>query len=453
MNTIIVGCGKVGQKLAEKLSQEEDQNITVVDLRSGVMQDIINRYDIMGVVGSGTNINTLYEAGIEVADILIAVTGSDELNLLTCLIAKKAGNVKTIARVRKPEYSRELHLFKEDLGLAMIINPEQTAANEIARLLRFPSAIQIDSFAKGRVEILKFRISAESALCNLRLADISLRLNCDVLVCGVERGDSAFIPGGDFVLMEGDFVSLIASAQNGSFFFKKIGIKTNRVKDTMIVGGGDTAYYLASRLLQTGIKVKIIEQNRARCEELCELLPKAMIINGDGTDKQLLLEEGIERAESVVALTNIDEENILLSLFAKSRTKGKLITKINKIEFGEVINNLNLDTIIYPKNITAEYIVRFVRARKNSIGSKIENMHLILDGKAEALEFGIRENSPVTGVSIEQLRIRKNVLIACINRGGQIIIPRGRDVIATGDTVIVVTTNKGLKDISDILER
>ncbi len=451
MNTIIVGCGKVGQKLTEKLCQEDNQNITVVDLRANVIQDIINRHDVMGVVGSGSSINTLIEAGIAEADILIAVTGSDEQNLLTCLIAKKAGNVKTIARVRKPEYSKELHLFKEDLGLAMIINPEYTAANEIARLLRFPSAIKIDTFAKGKVEILKFKLPEGSPLDDMKIADISLKLNCDVLVCGVERGESAFIPDGNFVLRAGDLISIVAAPQKGSYFFKKIGIKTNRVKDTTIIGGGDTGFYLANRLLQTGIHVKIIEQNPKRCEELCELLPKAVVINGDGTDKRLLLEEGIEYAESVVSLMNIDEENILLSLFAKSKTTGKLVTKINKIEYDDVINDLNLDTIIYPKNITAEYIVRFVRARMNTTSSKMETMHLILDGKAEAIEFRIREKSLVTDIPIEKLKIKKNVLIACITRKGDIIIPRGHDTIMNGDTVIVVTTNTGLKQIEDIL--
>ena len=451
MNTIIVGCGKVGQKLAEQLSQEEGQNITVIDLKHNIIQDTINQFDIMGVVGSGASIDTLLEAGVETADLLIAVTGSDELNLLTCLIARKAGNCKTIARVRKPEYSKELNIFKEDLGLAMIINPEQTAANEIARLLSFPSAIQIDTFAKGRVEIFKFKIIEGSVLDNLRIADISLKLNSDILVCGVERGDSAFIPGGNFILKEGDLISIVASPKNGSYFFKRIGIKTDKVHDTIIVGGGDIAYYLAEKLIQVGINVKIIEQNPKRCDELCQLLPKATIINGDGTDNRVLLEEGIENAQSFVALTNIDEENIMLSLFAKSKMDGKLITKINRITYDEIINKLDLDTIIYPKNITAEYIVRFVRAKKNSLGSKIETMHLILDGKVEALEFRIRENSPVMGYPIESMNIRENVLIACINRNGKIITPRGQDVIMKDDTVIVVTTITGLQDIGDIL--
>lgn len=452
MKIIIVGCGKVGQKLAEMLSYENEHDITVIDVREKVVQDIVGQYDIMGVVGSGTNIDTLLEAGVKEADILIAVTGEDELNILSCLMAKKLGNCQTIARIKKPEYSRAARIIKEDLGLAMIINPEQAAANEIARVLRFPSAIQIDTFAKGRVEILKFRISKDTLLNNTKISEIMPKINCDVLICGVERGTEAFIPDGNFVLQEGDLISIVASIKNGTEFLKKIGIKTNKIKDTMIVGGGAMSYYLAQLLLQTGIKVKIIEQNTAKCDELCQALPKATIINGDGTEKKLLLEEGLEYADSFVCLTNIDEENMILSLFAKSKTDGKVITKINRIEYDGVIEQLNLDTIIYPKNITAEYIVRFVRAKKNSIGSNIETMHFILDGKAEALEFRINENSPISDVPLEKLRLKKNILIACINRNGQIIIPKGKDMISVGDTVIVVTTHSGFKDVSDILE-
>ena len=452
MKIIIVGCGKVGRKLAEWLSQEKEHDITVVDLKYDVTQDVINEYDIMGVVGSGANRETLIEAGVKNADILIAVTGSDELNLLTCLIAKKIGKCQTIARVRKPEYSSELELFKADLGLDMIINPEQAAAKVMARVLRFPSAREIDSFAKEKVEILKFRINEESVLNNLKIADMSQKLNCDILVCGVERDEKAFIPNGDFVLKSGDLISIVASLQNCIFFFKKIGLKTNAVKDTIIVGGGDTGYYLAKQLVETGIKVKIIEKDQKRCEELCSLLPKATIINADGTEKNVLMEEGIERSDSFVSLTNIDEENIMLSLFARSKMSGKLITKINRIDYDEVISGLNLDTIIYPKNITAENILRFVRAKKNSIGSNIETMHVILDGKAEALEFGIKENSPILNKTLSELNLKSNILIACINRNGKIIIPKGSDVINAGDTVIIVTTRTGFKDISDILE-
>lgn len=453
MNIILVGCGKIGLKIVEKLSNENEHNITVIDLRPKIVNEIVNDYDAMGVVGDCISADILEEAGVKEADILIAATGSDELNFTTCLLAKKMGNCQTIARMRKPEYRKTIGLFKDDLGLALVINSDVSAAQEISRVLKFPSAIQIDTFAKGRIEILKFKIPQDSILCNLKLADMSTKLNCDVLVCGVERGSDVYIPAGDFVLQQGDLVSIVSTYHNCSSFFKKIGIKSSRVKDTIIIGGGVMGYYLADMLIKSGISVKIIEQKKERCEELSYLLPKATIINGDGTDNALLLEEGIEHADSVVALTNIDEENIILSLFARSKTKGKLITKINRIEYDDVIRKLDLDTIIYPKTLTAENVLRFVRAKNNSLNSSnIETMHFILDGKAEALEFQIREASPIVGKTLFDLKIKKNVLIACISRNGKTIIPRGHDTVEIGDTVIIVTTNVGLKDINDILE-
>ena len=452
MKIIIVGCGKVGEKLLEKLSNEKEHDITVIDLKGDVIADVVNEYDAMGVIGSGVDIDTLSSADIENCDILIAVTGSDEINLMTCLLAKKKGNCQTIARVRQPEYRKSIEIIKDDLGLTMIVNPEFAAASEIARALRFPSAIQIDTFAKGRVEILKFKVPKESVINGLKVYEISTKLNSDILVCGVERGEEVFIPSGDFVIKEKDLVSIIAAPTKATPFFKTIGIKINKVKDTIIIGGGATAYYLARLLIRTGIDVKIIEQKPERCEHLAQMLPKATIICGDATDNKLLLEEGIERAESVVTLTNIDEENIMLSLFAKTLTKGKIVTKINRIAYDEVISNMDLDTIIYPKDITAEYILRFVRAKKNTFGNNVETLHYILDRKAEALEFNIMEDSPVCNKPIEKLNLKKNILIACINRDGQIIHPRGYDVIKPNDTVIIVTTHRGFEDISDILE-
>ncbi len=452
MNIIVLGCGKAGQKIAELLNEENGHNITLIDRRYDVVNDIINHFDIMGVVGDGADVDVLKEAGIETADLLIAVTGSDELNLLASLMAKKLGNCRSIARVRRPEYHKVVNLMKDDLGLAMAINPERAAASEIARILRFPTAIQIDTFAKGRVEILKFKVPEQSPLDGMKVMDIVAKLNCDVLVCGVERASEVFIPGGNFELKSGDLISIVSSIQEGTQFFKKIGIKTNRVKDTLIIGGGGTAYYLAYLLIETGINVKIVEQNPNRCDELLKLLPKATVICGDGTDNRLLVEEGLESAESVVSLTNIDEENVLLSLYAKTKTNGKVVTKINRIAYDRVIDSLDLGTTIYPKNITAEYIVRFVRAKKNSLGSQIETMHFILDNKAEALEFRIKDGSPISGISIDSLKLKDNLLIACINRGGKIIIPRGKDVIMPGDTVIVVTLKSGFKDVSDILK-
>lgn len=451
MNIIIAGCGKVGSKIVERLSSEEDHNITVIDTNPNVVQSLIGEYDIMGVVGNASDFDTIVEAGVKDADIVISIMGSDELNMLVCLLAKKLGNCRTIARVRKPEYTRSLHVIKDELGLAMIINPERAAASEIARILRFPSAIKIDTFAKGRIEILGFIVPEGCVLHNLKVSQVVSKLKCDILICGVERNGEAFIPAGDFVLKSGDYISIVSSIKNGNAFFKKIGIKTDRVKDTIIVGGGDTAYYLANFLSETGIDVKLIEKDSARCDELCHLLPKAHIIHGDGTEKRLLSEVGLANAESLVSLTNIDEENIMLSLYAKTKTVGKIVTKVNRIEYDDVISNLDLGSVIYPKNITAEYIVRFVRAKNNSFGSNIETVHFILDGKAEALEFRVNENSPLLGQTLESLKLKSNILIACINRGNQIIVPRGRDIIMKGDTVIIVTTNSGYKDISDIL--
>lgn len=452
MNIIIVGCGKVGYKLIEQLSHEKEHDITVIDPRASVVENAVNEFDVMGVVGSATDIDTLMEADVEKADVMIAVAGSDELNLIICLMAKKLGNCQTIARVRKPEYFKTINLIKDDLGLTMVVNPEQAAASEIARVLRFPSAIKIDTFAKGRVEILNFEVTEGNILDGMKLIDFSSKVGSPILICGVERGDKAFIPSGSFVIQAKDLISIIAPIGEAGKFFKKIGVRTDRVKDALIVGGGETAYYLARRLLKTGIDVKIIEQNQERCDELFNLLPKATITHGDGTDNKVLLEEGIEKYDSFISLTNIDEENVLLSLYAKSITKGKVVTKINRIEYGNVLDDLQLGTTIYPKNITAEYILRFVRAKQNSYGSSIETMHFILDGKAEALEFRVKENSPISNKKLMELKLKENIIIACITRNNKIIIPHGQDIILPGDTVIVVTLKEGFTDISDILK-
>lgn len=453
MNIIIVGCGKTGQKIIEKLCKEKEHNITVVDVRANVLNEIVNKYDVMGVAGDCINAEILAEARVKDAEILIAATGSDEMNFTTCLLAKKMGNCQTISRVRRPEYSKTVDLFKDDIGLALVINSDIAAAREIARIIKFPTAIQIDTFAKGRVEILTFKITEGSILCGLKLMEMGQKINCDILVCGVERGEEIHIPDGNFVFQQGDLVSIVAPNNNSNKLFKKIGVKTSKIKNCIIIGGGVTGYYLAEMLLQAGIDVKIIEQKTEKCEELSIKLPEATIINGDGTDNELLLEEGIESADSVIALTNMDEENIILSLFARSKTEGKIITKINHVNYDELIRKLDLDTIIYPKTLTAEDVLRFVRAKNNSITSNnIETLHYILGGKAEALEFQIKENSDVVGKPLCKLNIKKNNLIACINRNGSIIIPKGQDSIKVGDSVVVVTTFSGLKDINDILE-
>ena len=451
MNIIIVGCGKVGSTLAEQLN-EDGNNITVIDMNAAKVESITNRYDIMGIVGNGATHMVQQQAGIYDADLLIAVTGSDELNLLCCLIAKKAGNCQTIARVKNPDYSTEAPYLKNELGLAMVINPEYAAAAEIARVLRFPSAIKIDTFAKGRVELLKFRLPEKSIIVGMSVKEVVTKLHCDVLVCTAERGDDAYIANGDFVFEEKDVISIIASPKNADDFFRKIDYKMHSVKDAMIAGGGEITHYLCDILHRSGISIKIIERDKSVCEELCSLWPDVAVINGDATDQSLLLEEGLANTGAFLALTNMDEENILLSLFARSSNQGKIVTKINRIDFDDVIKHLDLDTIIYPKNITADMILRYVRAMKNTIGSNVETLYNIIKGKAEAAEFIVRENSPVTGKPLCELEFKKDVLVAAILRGKNVIIPRGYDVIEPGDAVVIVSRLMALHDISDILK-
>lgn len=450
MNIIIVGCGKVGQALAEQLN-EEGNNITVIDMIAEKVNDVSSRHDVMGVVGNGATHLVQQEAGISHADLLIAVTGSDELNLLCCLIAKKAGNCQTIARVRSPQYYTEAPFLQDELGLAMVINPEQAAANEIARILRFPSAIKIDSFGRGRVELLKFRLPENSPLAGCAAKEIVTKLHCDVLVCTVERGDEVHIPNGEFVFEEKDVISIVAATRKAAEFFRKIKYKTNSVKDVMIVGGGEIGHYLCEQLIRSGMSVKLIEKDPKRCEKLCATLDDVTIINGDASDQNILLESGLENTGAFVALTNLDEENILLSLFAKSACDCKLVTKINRIDFGSVINHLDLDTIIYPKNITSDNIVRYVRAMKSSIGSNMETLYNIIKGKVEAAEFIIKESSPAVDVPLMELNIKPGVLVAAILRDKKVIIPRGHDSLQINDAVIIVSSQLALHDITDIL--
>mgnify|MGYP000201063861 FL=1 len=451
MKIIIVGCGKVGTTLAEQLNRE-NHDITLIDTNEEAIQNISNSADVMGVTGNGAVYQVQMEAGIQDADLLIATTNSDELNMLCCLIAKKAGNCHTIARIRNPEYSSEIRYIREELNLSLAINPELAAAREIARLLRFPSAIKIEPFAKGRIELLKFLIPEHSLLNDMRVMDVVNRLKSNVLICVVERGNDVVIPDGNFVMKKGDKISFIASHQESADFFKKAGVDNNIVKSAMFVGGGKLTHYLCRLLDDTILKIKIIERDEERCRQLSELLPKAMIIHGDGTDEQLLLEEGIRQTEAFASLTGFDEENIMLSLYASSQSKAKLITKVNKIAFENVINSLNLGSLIQPKMLTAEIILQYVRAMQNSMGSSnIETLYKIAADKAEALEFRVKEGSPILGIPLEKLKLIDNLLVACINRGGTIITPRGKDTVEAGDTVIVVTTHTGLNDLTDIL--
>ncbi len=451
MNIIIVGCGKVGISLAERLCAE-GHDLIMVDISAKKVEEASNRFDIMGIVGNGASFAVQQEAGVEKADLFIAVTQADELNLLCCLMAKKSG-CATIARVRNPMYSQEIGFIREQLGISMIINPELTAAREIAKLLKFPSAIKIDTFAKGRVELLRFRLKPEIGFGGKTIMEVMARLKTEVLICAVERDNEIIIPNGSFVLEDSDTLSIVGPLEATAEFFEKIGVRSKKVKNSLIIGGGTVAHYLAKDLLKVGYRVRIIERDAARCEYLTEVVPGADIINGDGSDESLLLEEGLTYADSVVSLTGLDEENIFLSLFAKKHSNAKLIAKVNKIAFNDVVDSLDIDSVIYPKYLTADYIVQYVRARQNSIGSNVETLYQLFDGRAEALEFSIKDASEVTDVPLMNLNLKPNLLICAINRHGRILTPRGQNMICVGDTVIVVTTNRGLNDIRDILKK
>lgn len=450
LNIIIVGCGKVGSTLTEQLSKE-GHDITVIDQNVQAVQALTDTYDVMGYVGNGASYSVQMEAGIENADLIIAVTNSDELNLLCCTVARRVGNCAAIGRVRNPDYSKEVGYLREKLGLAMIINPELEAASEVARVLYLPTALEINTFSHGQAEMVKIKVPEHNLMDGQTIASLAKDTGFSVLFCAVERDNNVYIPSGNFVIKSGDLVSFIGSRIKARDFLKKIGFQTNQVKDTMIIGGGKAAYYLAKQLLGMGIDVKIIERDRNRCEELSSLLPNAIIINGDGTDEELLKEEGIEYVESFVPLTGIDEENIMLTLHAKQVSKAKVITKINRITFKNVINNLELGSVVYPRYITSEAIIAYVRAKKDSMNSNIETLYHLFDSRAEAIEFRIDSESEITNKKLMELKLKDNLLITSINRRGKIITPSGTDVIKQGDTVVVVTTHTGLNDIRDIL--
>lgn len=451
MKIIVVGCGKTGASLVTSLTNE-GHDVIVVDYNPDRLKEICNLNDVMGISGDGMNYNALLEAGLEDADVLISVTGSDEQNLLCSLFAKKKSKCSTIARVRNPIYLTETNFIKEQIGLSLIINPELAAAAEIARVVRFPSAIDINPFAKGKVELLTFKITENSLLNGKNLIYVRNKIENEVLFCSIERNGEFFIPSGTFELRTGDKASIITSSKKEREFFKKIGIGTRRIKDVLIAGGGTIAYYLARQLLDVGISVKIIENNEARANELAEKLPNALVILGDATDKNLLFEEGLESTGAFIALTGIDEENVLLSLYAKDVTDAKIITKIDRNSFNELIGKLDLDTVIYPCDITTELILQYVRTKQNAMGNNVENLYMLVEDKVEALEFKISQNAPVIGIPLQQMELKDNLIICGIIRKGRFTIPNGESVIEPDDSIIVVTSHKKLNDVGDILK-
>ncbi|MCR4694499.1 MAG: Trk system potassium transporter TrkA [Pseudobutyrivibrio sp.] len=451
LKIIIVGCGKVGRTLVDRLSKE-GHDIVIIDENQDKIDSLTNLYDIMGIKGNGASYSTQLEAGINDADLIIAVTNSDELNLLCCTIAKQVGDCASIARVRNPDYSKEITYLQEKLGLVMIINPEFETAREISSILSLPATLDVSSFAHGQAEMVEFKVEQGNILDGLTLRDLNSKINSRILVAAVKRQDTVVIPSGEFTFQHDDIVCVVGARRFARTFLNEIGFKTRQVKNSLIVGGGKASFYLAKLLLQSKIDVTIIERNKKRCEELAAALPKAVVINGDGSDESLLKEEGLEYAESFVPLTGIDEENILLTLYANQVSNAKAITKVNRINFDNVLSQLNLGSIIYPSHITAESIIAYVRAKSASgDGNDIITLYHLLDQKVEAIEFNITEKSAATGVPFSVLEFKDNVLVAAINRNGQIIIPSGSDTLEVGDTVIIVTTNTGFATILDTL--
>ncbi len=447
MKIVIVGAGKVGSTLAFQLVKEGHELI-IVDTDIKRLNILQNMADIMTLCGNGASSETLKEAEVDKCDLVIAATSADEVNILSCFIARQVGAPKTIARVRNPEYRNQLEMMKEELGLSMIVNPELSAANEISRILRFPSANDVETFCRGHVELVDYTLGRDCPLNGLALKDIYSRYKIRVLICAVRRGEEIFIPRGDFVLNEGDKINITASPKNIHDFFEAIGSFKKPVKSVMIVGGSMIAYYLAMELIEMRIDVKIVEQNQKRCEELSELLPKTSIVCADATEKDMLLEEGIMDFDGFVALTGLDEMNIIYGMYAKAKHVNKVITKVHHLSFPEVIETSGIESVVSPKLITAERISSYVRAIQNSYSkNKVESLRRLVDNRIEALEFVIKEDANYINVALKDLPIKTNMLIAAIVRGGQAIIPGGFDVVKKGDSVVVIS--EGITNIDE----
>ena len=453
MKIVIVGVGKVGMALTAQLAP--DHNVTVIDQNTQLVENIVNVHDVMGVCGNGASYDVQMEAEVSKADLLIATTSGDELNILACMVAKKLGVKHTIARIRNPEYEKQLRFMREDLGLSMVINPEKEAAREISRVLRFPTAMKLESFSKGRLELVEYRLAENSPLHGMPLLDLYKNIHVRVLICAVSRKDETFIPSGDFILESGDKIYLTAAPEQLAQFFPHLGVFRKRASTVMVVGASKICYYLTSTLLRMGMSVKVIEQNEQRCLQLSERLPKALVIHGDGTDSELLMEEGIEETDAFVAITGIDEANILMSMSAarQSGDNCKVIAKINRRSLVDLVSAESMiDSIVSAANVTTEMIVQYVRAMESASGGKIKALHQLMGGAAEALEFEVPEDAHFVGVPLKNLKLKSGLLLAgIVRRNGQIVIPSGNDALEAHDDIIIVTT-RTMQDIYDMLQ-
>lgn len=451
MNIIVVGDGKVGFAIAKQLNQE-GHDITVVENKANVLSSTMNQLDIVGVQGNGASLDTLLEARVPSSDLLIAATSTDEVNIICCLLAKKLGARQTIARIRNPEYNNTVRLIKDELGLSMSINPEQAAAREILRAIRFSNSIKVSSFAKGRIELAEVKVTENSPLINMRVVDINRRFKTEVLFVTILRDGEVIIPNGNTVIYANDRLTLTGSTTQLERFFIKIGILSDRtVNEVMIVGGGRITYYLTSMLLELGMAVKIIELNKEKCINLVEKFPQATVIHGDGTDHELLLSESLEEMDAFIALTDNDEENVIISMFAQSHGVTHVLPKVNRVSLGFLLEKLGLENSITPKFITANQIVQYVRAMQNTVGSNVESLIKLVDDKVEALEFRVRDNCRFIDVPIKDLNIRKGIIIAYVTHKGVSKVATGDTRIQLSDTVIIISKVAGLRDINDLL--
>ena len=449
MKIIIIGAGKIGLTLAGYLSQE-DNDVTLIDTNPDTIANAVNAYDVNGITGNGVNFETQQEAGMRHADVVIATTYSDEINMLCCLVAKKNGVKRAVARIRDPEYSRQFIYLLDKMGLDMVVNPELETAREIYRLLRYPAAIGIDTFAKGRVDMAEMIVPEGSVLAGLSIRDIPKKLATRILVCAVQHGEEIYIPKGEHTLYAGDRIHFTASHDHLFNFFKKVD-HHEKIKNVLIIGGGRIGYYLARLCIEAGMSVKIIERDRDTASELTELVPKARVILGDGTDLNLLEEENFGAADACVAVTGIDEENIIISLYAKSQKTQKIITKVSKTSLTNMLESVGLSSIVSPKTVTANLILSYVRAMQSNEESNVQTLYKLVDDKVEAVEFYVSRKSDVTGIPLKDLRLKKDVLICCIIRNNNVIFPGGTDMILPGDNIIVTTTQEKIADLDDIL--
>lgn len=449
MYIIIVGLGKLGSTLTKQLSTE-GHDIVVVDPDNSVVSSTVDAYDVMGICGNGATYEVLKEAGAAKAKLIIAATGSDELNILCCLFAKHMGTENTIARVRNPDYAGQSQFLRNDLGISMTVNPEYETANEISRIIRFPSAANLDSFAGGRVEIARVRIHSDNPLCDMPIHEMRKKTKAKVIICAVQRNDSVFIPSGDFVLHCDDVISITGTRAELSSFMKQTGVYKQKIKNVMIVGGGRIAYYLAKLLSDTGRNIKLIELNDERCRHMSDMLDDVTVIHGDGTDQDILEEQCIDGQDALIALTGIDEENIIVSMYAESKGVNKVITKVNRHSYS-ILNDIGLETVVSPQIIAGNLVTRYVRALHNSAGnSQIQTLYKLVGGKVEAAEFIVPEDAGYLNIPFKELELMPNLLIGCIIRNGKIIFPGGDDVMKANDSVIVVTAGRIIEDLHDI---